>query len=218
MSLSSENLNTFITALHTRYATKKFDSSKKIADELFDQIMDAVRLSPSSFGLQPWRFVVVKNPELREQLAPAAYGQTQVTDASHLVVLCRYETFAPTLVEEYVADVAKTRGMDVAMLEGYKQTMLGFVAHKSADELAVWMSKQVYIALGFLLSASAVAGVDACPMEGFNPTEFDRILGLEAQGLKSVVACPVGYRSDEDMMASLAKVRLPLEQVVVTID
>ena len=183
-------------ALNWRYATKTFDASKKVSDDVFANLMEAARLAPSSYGLELWKFVVVDNAELRAKIREVAWNQGQVTDASHLVVLCRQATATADDVEKFVKYTAEVRGMDVSALDGYKQMMLG---------------------LGFLLAAAAEAGVDACPMEGFDPTKVDEILGLDKMGLKSVVLCPVGYRSAEDKYGMAKKVRKPASEVVVHI-
>ncbi len=204
-------------ALNWRYATKTFDASKKVSDDVFANLMEAARLAPSSYGLELWKFVVVDNAELRAKIREVAWNQGQVTDASHLVVLCRQATATADDVEKFVKYTAEVRGMDVSALDGYKQMMLGAVAGMDEDKKANWMGKQVYLALGFLLAAAAEAGVDACPMEGFDPTKVDEILGLDKMGLKSVVLCPVGYRSAEDKYGMAKKVRKPASEVVVHI-
>ncbi len=206
---------TILDALRWRYATKTFDASKKISMEAFEELLEALRLSASSYGLQPWKFVVVENPELRAKVREIAWNQGQVTDASHLIVLCRPETVTAADVDHFVQVTASTRGIDAASLDGYKQMMLGTVNGMDEEKKAVWMAKQVYLALGNLLTVCAVQGIDACPMEGFDPAKCDEILGLPALGLRSVVLCPVGYRADDDKYASLAKVRYPKEEVIV---
>lgn len=206
-----------LQALNWRYATKTFDASKKVPDDVLTNIMEAARLAPSSYGLELWKFVVVDNAELRTKIREVAWNQGQVTDASHLVVLCRQATATAEDVEKFVKYTAEVRGMDVSALDGYKQMMLGAVSGMDEEKKANWMAKQVYLALGFLMSAAAEAGVDTCPMEGFDPAKVDEILGLEARGLKSVVLCPVGYRSADDKYGMAKKVRKPANEVIVRI-
>ena len=201
--------------LNWRYATKEFDSSKKISAETLDRLLEALRLAPSSFGLQPWKFVVVENAELRQKLRAAAWNQGQITDASQVIVLCRKEGFGAADIEAFIKATAEARGQNVEDLAGYKQMMEGALLSRSAEQLAVWSSEQIYLALGVLLTACAAQDVDACPMEGFDPAQFDQILDLPAQGLRSVVVCAVGYRSENDKYASAAKVRFPKEEVIV---
>jgi len=159
------NSTELLTALNWRYATKTFDKEKKLDATQLDTLLESLRLSPSSFGLQGRGFVVVENPELRQQLLPYARNQTQVVDASHLIVLCRRTDVDTDFVNRYFEDIAHTRNMDISALDGYKNMILGFIEGKSQDDLAIWLSKQTYIAQGFLLSACAMLGIDACPME-----------------------------------------------------
>ena len=205
-----------LQALNWRYAVKSFDATKKVPEDVFAQIMEATRLAPSSFGLELWKFVVVENSELRAKVREVSWNQAQVTDASHLVVLCRQADVTPADVEAFIARTATTRGLtDVSVLDGYKQMILGTVNALDASSKASWMGKQVYLALGFMIAEASELGVDTCPMEGFDSAKVDAILGLEAMGLKSVVLCPVGYRSAEDKYAELAKVRRSKEEVLV---
>lgn len=202
----------FLNALKWRFATKVYDASKKIPEDKFAQLLEAARLAPSSYGLESWGFVVVENPEMRAKLREVAWGQAQVTDASHLVIFCRQKDLTVADADALMDRTAKTRGIDASVLDGYKQMVLGSITGRDEAAKAEWTAKQVYLALGMFLSACAVEGIDATPMEGFDPAKFDEILGLEAKGLKSVVICPVGYRG-EDKYAGAAKVRKNAEQV-----
>ena len=214
MACMNTKLNDYIDTLRWRYATKEFNPSAKISDEDFEGLLEALRLSASSFGMQLWKFVVVKDPALRTQLREASRGQTQITDASHLVVICRPSKFDMAMVSQHVENTAKQRGMEVSALAGFQGYLQGFF-NNPPFPLEPWIERQLYIALGTLLSAAAVARIDACPMEGFSRSEFDRILGLEELGLNAVLAVPLGYRADTDKYARLAKVRYPREQVVL---
>jgi nitroreductase len=209
------NSTELLTALNWRYATKSFDKEKKLDASQLDTLLESLRLSPSSFGLQGRGFVVVENPELRQQLLPYARNQAQVVDASHLIVLCRRTDVNTDFVQKYFEDMAQTRNMDISTLDGYKNMILGFLEGKSQEDLAIWLTKQTYIAQGFLLSACAMLGIDACPMEGFDPKKFDEILGLADHNLASCVIVPVGYRSAEDGYAHAPKIRFAKEDLIV---
>jgi nitroreductase len=198
-----------------RYATKKFDPSKKIAPDLWAKLESAAIHAPSSFGLQPWSFVVVTDPAVRKQLHPVSYGQAQVLDCSHLVVFAAKNPPTPADVDAHVARTAEVRDATVESLDKFRQTMLGSLARMDAAQAHRWAARQVYLALGFFLSAAALAGVDACPMEGFQPDKYDEILGLKSRGLSSVVMAAAGYRSPEDKYAETAKVRFDAKDVVI---
>ncbi|PIR62937.1 MAG: NAD(P)H-dependent oxidoreductase [Candidatus Pacebacteria bacterium CG10_big_fil_rev_8_21_14_0_10_42_12] len=210
-------MSDLIKQLNWRYATKKFDATKKLTSEQLSVLTEALRLAPSSFGLQPWGFVVVTDPAIRAQLKDAAWGQTQVTDASELIVLCRKAEFGEKDVIEFVQDVASKRGVPAESLAEYQEMMVGSVTGMSKDELSAWMAKQVYIALGVLLTAAAIENIDACPMEGFDNSKFDEILGLKEQGLSTCAICPVGFRAADDEYANYKKVRYSAEKVIFTI-
>ncbi len=205
----------FTDSLLWRYATKAFDPSKAISEQELDSQLEALRLSPSSFGLQPWTFIVVKNPALRARIREVAWGQSQVTDASHLIVLCARRTIDAAYVKAFVDFIASERAMPRAQLEEYESMMTGFIASHSPEAKAEWMKRQVYIALGILLASCAEAHIDATPMEGFDPAKVDEILGLGEKNLASVVLCPIGYRSADDGYAALKKVRFPKGQMIL---
>ncbi len=203
--------------LNWRYATKGFDATRKIAPELWTTIEKATTLAPSSYGLQPWRFVVVNNPETRATLKGVSWNQPQITDASHLIVFCRKLEVTPADVDAYIEDISRTRNVPASALDGFKKMMLGSIASPaslSGGSMHEWTSRQVYIALGFFLSACANLGVDACPMEGFDASKYDQILGLTAQGYGATVVATAGYRSIADPIAAMKKVRFPLERTV----
>lgn len=198
-----------------RYATKKFDPKKEISKETLGGLLEVLRLSPSSFGLQPWKFIVVKDAGLRKQLRPHAWNQPQITDASHLIVLCAKTSIDAAYIKEFISRSAKANGIAVEALKDYQDMMLGFVKNQTPEQIAVWMSRQVYIALGLLLGECARQKIDACPMEGFDGQKFDEILKLKEQGLHATVLCAVGYRAVDDAYASHAKVRFSESEVVV---
>lgn len=197
-----------------RYATKQFDPAKKLTEEQLSTLTEALRLTASSFGLQPWKFIVVSDPALRAQLRQHSWDQPQVTDCSHLIVLCAKDAMTPEDVEAYTASIAETRNAPIEKLEAYKAMMLQTIGNRTPERLRIWAEKQVYIALGTLLTACAVEGIDACPMEGIDPAQYDELLGLGESGYHTVVACPVGFRAATDAHANYAKVRWPASNVI----
>ena len=201
-------------ALAWRYATKQFDLSKKLSGEELSTITESMRLAPSSFGLPVWRAIVVTNDAIRTQLRAAAWDQSQVTDASHLVVLAVKSTIDVQMVDEYIAEIASVRGISTDMLAGFSDMMKGFIAGKTPEQLREWAARQAYIGLGFGLESAALIGVDACPMEGFDAKKFDEILGLQALGLESVAIMPIGYRSESDAASAYKKVRVSESEMI----
>ena len=206
-----------IEALNWRYATKQFDTSKKLSQEQLDMLLEAARLSPSSFGLQPWKFIVVTNPAIRAKLREAAWGQAQITDASALIVFAVKKNINATLVDEFIASVAKTRGLKPEDLKEYADSIKGSIASRTLEGAKEWASRQVYISLGVLLTTAAQAEIDACPMEGFDSKKFDEILGLDALGLESRVLATVGFRSPTDKTAAYKKSRFSKGEVIVEV-
>jgi nitroreductase len=204
-------------ALNYRYAVKKFDAEKKLSETQVETLLESARLTATSYGLQLMKIVVVENPELRQQLVKCSFGQEQVRDASHLLVLCRERDLELKHFETYVNQIAKTRSQDPESLEGFKNMMVNSILTKSEDEQVIWLEKQVYIKLGNLLTACAVLGIDSCPMEGFIPEEYDRILGLSERNLASVLALPIGFRSADDKNSKLKKVRRPKDDFLITL-
>jgi nitroreductase len=203
------NADDVMTQLRWRYACKKFDPAKKIPAETWSRLEDALVLSPSSYGLQPWKFFSVVDPATREKLLPFSWGQKQVVDASHLVVFAVKASVGAPEAEKLVALSAATRGIPASALDGYKNMMIGSLTRSTPEQVRDWMSRQVFIALGVFLSTAAMLGVDACPMEGFQPDKYDEILGLPAKGYHSVVLATAGYRAADDAYANLGKVRYP---------
>lgn len=205
--------NNLIESLNWRYATKKFDPAKKIPENELDELLEALRLAPSSYGIQPWKFVVVSDKKTREKLRDeAGYKQPQITDASHLIVLCARKDVDENLIRKYLDAIAKTRGVPRDSLKDFENTLIGFKNNMDEAKLLDWSKKQVYLALGFLLAAAAEKHIDACPMEGFDPAGFDKILGLDKQNATATVICTVGYRKD-DKYAGAKKVRFDKKDV-----
>lgn len=203
--------------LKWRYATKAFDPTKKVSDADWEVLEESLTLAPSSYGLQPYKFIVVEDPAVREKLKAAAWGQSQLTDASHLVVLAYKKVLTDADVERYVDRIVEVRGGSRELLADYENLMKGS-AKKAVDEgyIETWNSRQAYIALGFLLETAALLGIDATPMEGFDAGQFNEILGLT--DYSAVAICPVGYRNAEgDWLAPLPKVRFPKEELIVRV-
>jgi nitroreductase len=205
-----------IESLKWRYACKEFDASKKISDSDFETIIEGLILTASSYGTQPWEFVVVENPKLREELVGASYNQAQVKDASHLIVLCRPSVIDEKFMDGYIQNICAVRDQKAEELESFKK-MLMYVVNRDNESKANWAKNQIYIALGNLLNLCADLKIDSCPMEGFVPSKVDTILGLEKMGLSSVLLCPVGYRSESDKYATLPKVRHTKEKIIKVI-
>lgn len=207
-----------LDALRWRYATKQFDPRRKIPADQWAALEEALVLSPSSGGLQPRRFVVVTDPAVREKLLPASFGQTQITEASHLVVFAAATDLTEADVDAHIARTAEARGATLESMAGFRDMLVGgIVKGKDLAGRQAWAARQAYIALGNLLTSSALLGIDACPMEGFLPAEYDSILGLAERGLTSVVVCTLGYRAASDAYANLAKVRYPKDKIILNV-
>ncbi|MGB3669861.1 MAG: NAD(P)H-dependent oxidoreductase [Phormidesmis sp.] len=208
-----------LQTLKWRYATKKFNPDKKIPDDVWHALAQSLVLAPSSFGLQPWKFFVIRNADLRRQLAPHSFGQPQVADASHLVVLAIKTGMGADDVSPYIERLKEVRDLPEEKLEGMANMIKGYLKEPPFPlEPDKWSAKQVYLALGFFLYSAALLGIDTCPMEGFVPSKYDEILGLTEKGYSAVVLCTAGYRSEEDRTADMAKVRYETEKVVQYID
>lgn len=210
-------MSTLLENLNWRYATKKFDATKKISASDLNTLKEAVRLSASSYGLQPYKVVIVENPEIREKLKAAAYGQTQITDASQLFIFANDLNLGAVSVDDYIKNISKTRGVPADALAGFSDMMKGTIANLSDENKNIWTAKQAYIALGTLLSAASELKIDATPMEGFNAAQFNEILGFDKLGLNATVIATVGYRHDEDDAQHYKKVRKSHEELFITI-
>ena len=204
-----------IEKLNWRYATKKFNTERKISPEDWQALEQSLVLSPSSFGQQPWKFYVIRNAELRKQLQQHAWDQSQVVDASHLVVLAIKKNVNNDDVDRYLNKVMEVRHTPKDKLARMEQAIKGFLNDPPFPfDVDNWSTRQVYLALGFLIYSAALLDIDACPMEGFKPDKFDEVLGLQDKGYASKVICALGYRSSEDRLAEMAKVRYETEAVV----
>ncbi len=210
---------TVLEQLKWRYATKKFDADKKIPSDVWKVLEQSMVLAPSSFGLQPWKFFVVNNQEIRQQLLPHSWGQAQVVDASHLVVFAIKKDIDAAYVDRYVARMAEVQQVPVENLAKFAGVIKGFMEKPPYPlDLNEWSTRQVYIALGQFMTTAALLGIDTCPMEGFIPSKYDEVLRLPEQGYAAVVVCPAGYRSVEDKSAERPKIRFETQDVVQYID
>jgi nitroreductase len=211
------NNKNYIDKLHYRYATKKFDSSKKLNKAQIEDVKKAIQLTASSYGLQPYEVFIIEDMELREKLKEASYGQPQITDASHLVVFCVNTKIDEAYLDSYIKNISETRGISIENLKGMRDTISGTTLQLDTETKTIWAQKQAYIALGNLLSAVAHFGFDACPMEGFENDKYDDILGLNDKNLKSTVIASIGYRSKEDDLQHAKKVRKPQNELFTEI-
>ena len=207
-----------IGQLNWRYATKQFDPQRKISPQDWASLEEALVLTPSSYGLQPWKIIVLTDQPTREKLLVASWGQRQIADASHLVIFAIKKDLGEQDVDDYLDRIVKVRGVPRETLASYRDSIVGHIV-KGMDETTrrAWASKQVYIALGNFLTSAALLGIDACPMEGIEPAKYDKILGLDKQGLSAVVVAAAGYRSATDPYAKQKKVRFPKEEVVLQV-
>lgn len=206
-------MNNILDALNWRYATKTFDATKKVSQADLDQIIEAFRLTPSSFGLQPWKLVLVENMELRGKLVEYSYWQKQVQDASHLLVLTRKLNFWNADIDVYLDDIVTKRNTTREYLLGY-EWMMKWAIEGMGDDVKVWQEKQLYIALWNLMTVCAILWIDSCPMEGFMADQYDEILQLKEKWLSSVLVLPIWYRSKEDIYANLAKIRFEKQDIL----
>ncbi|AWB47626.1 NAD(P)H-dependent oxidoreductase [Gemmobacter aquarius] len=202
--------------LNWRYATKKMDAARKVPDEKIAAILEAIRLAPTSSGLQPFEVFVVTNPDVRAKIRAAAFDQAQVTEASHLLVFAAWDNYTEARIDGVVADIVAQRGPEAeAAVAGYYAQLKGMYLPRSAEENFQHAARQAYIAFGLAVTAAAFEEVDATPMEGFDPAKVDEILGLTAKGLRSVTLLPLGYRAaDGDWLVGQKKVRRDLDQLV----
>ena len=200
-----------------RYATKKFDTSKKVSTEDLETLKEAIRLSASSFGLQLYKVIIVENSEIRTKLQGASWGQTQIVDASHLIVFANQTSVTDSDVDGYINNVAATRNIPADALSGFGDYMKGAIGNMPEEVKSTWTSKQTYIALGNLLNAAAELKIDVTPMEGFVPAQYNEILGLDKLNLNASLVAAVGYRHEEDATQHAAKVRKSNEDLFLTI-
>jgi nitroreductase len=210
--------DTLLQQLRWRYATKTFDPTKKISDADWAALEQALILTPTSYGFQPYRFVVITDPALREKLVPLSWGQRQVVDACRYVVFAAKTSVSEADVDHYVEHIARVRNTPVASLERLKKMLIGdIVTGPRSQQQHEWATRQAYIALGNFMTSAAMLGIDVCPMEGIDPVKYDEILDLPAKGYKTVVAAAAGYRSADCKYATLPKVRYDAEELIIRI-
>lgn len=206
-----------IELLQWRYATKKFDASKILSKEKLNVLKETFNLTATSFGLQPLKLVVVSNKDLKEKLMPLTYNQTQVRDASHVLILCIESKINEDFIVEHFKRVAGIRNTPRTILEPFEKNLIASFTEKDQAEIRDWMINQLYLTLGALLTVCAVEKIDACPMEGFQSVKYDKLLGLDKKGLESVIILPVGYRDESDFFINLKKVRRGVDELVITL-
>jgi len=206
-----------IKALKWRYAVKSFDTNKIVSKKQLDVLLNAFNLTATSYGLQPLKLLVIQDKQLQKDLVAYSMNQEQVAQASHLLVVCVETIVDKHFIENYFRLVKTIRDTPDAILNPFKTSLIADFEKKSQSEIKQWSIKQAYLALGNLLTVCALEGVDACPMEGFLPKEYDRILNLKSKGLQSVLVLPIGYRAENDYMAGLEKVRKDLIDSVIMV-
>ena len=213
MTLATLSVKQLVDSYQWRYAVKRFDPSKQIDAATWSAIEKSLVLTPSSFGLQPWKFFVISSPENKAKLSAISWNQSQPSDCSHMVVLTARKTVDEAYVDSFLAKTAMQRNVSVESLVGYRVVVLGFLKNAMGRHLA-WSSNQAYIALGQLLASAAMLGVDACPMEGIAVAEYDKLLGLFGSEYTTIVGCALGDRHSDDHYASLPKVRFDACELV----
>ena len=204
-----------LECLRWRYAVKRFDASRRLPDATWQALEQSLILTPSSYGLQPWRFFVITDQSVKDQMPALSWNQSQPRDCSHMVVFAARRTMDAAYVDHYMTSVQTTRGLASGATDRYRDVLVRIVEGQPSP--LDWNARQVYIALGQLTVAAAVIGVDTCAMEGFQTDAYDRLLGLDESEYTSVVACAVGYRHPEDAQATARKVRFDAEQLVTRI-
>ncbi|UJH92936.1 NAD(P)H-dependent oxidoreductase [Antarcticibacterium sp. 1MA-6-2] len=204
-----------IKALKWRYATKKFDSQKLLPKGKIEVLKNAFNLTATSYGLQPIKLVIIQNKELQEKLVKYSFNQKQVATASHVLVICIENKVDREFIERYFKRVHAIRATPADILQPFQNFLIGDFEKKHIDEISVWATNQAYLALGTLMTVCATEAIDACPMEGFEPKEYNDLLGLEDRNLESVLVLPVGYRAKDDMFSEFEKVRRPLSDVII---
>ena len=210
-------MNRILENQQWRYATKRFDASRKISGDDLDTLKEAIRLSPSSYGLQPYKVLIIEDAEVREKLKSAAWNQTQITDASHLIVFANETQFGDTHIDRYISNISKTREIATESLAGFESMMKSKITTLEESQKDIWSSKQAYLALGNLINAAAELRIDVTPMEGFEAGAFNEILGLPQQGLNAAVIAAIGYRHTEDASQHYKKVRKTTEELFINL-
>jgi len=207
-----------IDALKWRYATKKFDPTKKVSEKDISLIKESIQLAATSYGLQAFEVLFITNQEIKDKLTPASWGQTQIADCSHLVVFCNKTDVSDTYIDEFIKLKAEFLGQSPEDLKGYADFMKNTIGGLSPEAVQVWNSKQTYIALANLMTICGELKVDACPMEGFEAPKYNEVLGLPEKGLNAAVVATIGYRSDEDPIKDVPKFRRSIDSFIIDIN
>lgn len=216
--MTTVNNETLLNAMKWRYATKRFDATKKISEQDWNVLAESLRMAPSSYGLQPWKFILVENSQLRKELRPVSWNQSQVEDASHYVVFASVTKVNEQNIVNHINHMAKVRGASPASLEGYRDMMIGDLVKGPRSEYSKWWTqRQAYIAMGQLMFTAALMGIDTCAMEGIDPAAYDKMLKLEGTNFGSIAAVALGYRHPEDAYQKAPKVRYELKDVLTVI-
>lgn len=209
------NQKEILNMLDWRYAVKKFDATKKVSDSDWKVLEESLVKSPSSYGLQPWKFLIVQDPHIREQLKPVSCNQSQVTDCSHYVVMLYKKKMDVAFIDKYIQRIAQVRGVTLESLQGFKNGMMGdLIKGPRAETIQWWAQRQVYIAMGFLMETAALLNIDTCPMEGLDPVAYDKILNLESSEWSTLATVAVGYRHESDPGITRAKVRFENKDLI----
>jgi len=204
--------------LKWRYATKKFDASKRLSEEKLSILKESFNLTATSYGLQPLKMVILSNPDLKKLLVPITMDQAQVENASHVLVICTETKIDSDYIKDHFNLVVKIRSTPREILSSFEEYLVSSFSDKQSDELNIWSTNQAYLALGNLLTVCAIEKIDACPIEGFDPGKYDELLQLNEKGLQSVIVLAVGYRAEDDMFSGFDKVRRGVDEVIIEMD
>ena len=210
-------MNDILEHMKWRYAVKKFDSKRMLSEEKVDRLKEAFNLTATSYGLQPITLLVIQNQELQSRLVAHSFDQPQVAQASHILVICIKDVIDDSYISKYFDTVKKIRNVSDEILEPFKNDLVADFSKKNLEEIKQWSKNQAYLAMGNLLTVCAIEKIDSCPMEGFEPAAYDRILDLKEKGLTSVLVMPIGYRAEDDMFAGFKKVRKNMDESVIDI-
>ncbi len=207
-----------VKSLEWRYAVKKFDPEKVVSKKKILKLKQAFNLTATSYGLQPIKMAILHNKALQNQLIPFTYNQKQVAQASHLLIICIEKNISQAFIVDYFQRVKNVRGTEDSILNPFKEALINDFSKKKTEEIEEWATKQAYLALGNLMTVCALEKIDACPMEGFVPSGYDTLLGLEKEGLQSVLVMPIGYRAKDDIFSAFKKVRRNIEDSIIEIE
>lgn len=203
-----------LNQLNWRYATKRFDPKRKISFQDWQTLSESLRLAPSSYGLQPWKYILVQTPELRQRLQAVSRNQSQVTECSHFVVICFQKYLTEKYIQKHISNIAETRNVSLESLSEYQKGAINSLIHgPRAKSIGFWAQRQAYIGMGFLMMTASLLEIDTCPMEGIEPTAYEEILGLQGSEYGVVAAVAIGYRSADDKYSKTKKVRFSHDQI-----